>query len=262
MARPVLAALTVLFCLTSLIQAQEAGGRERHLALAAGPLFISQRDEIASPLRYGGVAPFAEVVYVTQTHRRSLALRFGAAIGTLGSALTDGNDVPRQRTWRAWIETEYAHALSTAQSPTRWFLGARAAVEGTVIQHFYADPGGHVAGYLFLSAVLGPVVAVQRPMGAHGTMAAQLCVPVVALIARPYSSVLEIPGLGLHVRGATLNEFQAAQLRATYTIELQPGTGLIVGYRLAIESYRDAQSFRLASQGASVGAVLRLSGGA
>jgi hypothetical protein len=88
-------------------------------------------------------------------------------------------------------------------------------------------------------------------------MTAQLCVPVVALIARPYLSVVEIP----RVRGATLNEFQAAQLRATYTIEVKPGTGLQVGYRLAIESYRDAQPFRFALQGASVGAVLRLSGG-
>jgi hypothetical protein len=262
MPRPSVAVLAASILLAPLAQGQESVGRGRRLTLAAGPLLISQRDENASPLRYGGAGPSVQIGYGTKTDRRSLAVRLGGAIGALRSSVTDASELPRQETYRGWLEVEYARSPSAADSHTRWFLGGLLAVHGTGIHHFYAL-GESQAGYAFFSAALGPVVAVERATRDRMTVSAQLGIGLFALIARPsgvyYRSGHLIPvAFRLHV--AAVDAFQTADLRAAYTVSLTRRVDIALGYGLVLERYRDAQPFRFASQGVSLVLVSALGG--
>ena len=260
MPRWALGVVIVPWLLASPCQAQEEPAREHHLTVAGGPSFVSQRDANASPLRYGGTAVSFQAGYAARTGGTWLAVRVGGALGNLRSDLTQDN-LPRQEVWRGWVETEYAHVL-ISDYRTRWLLGARLAVHGTAIHHFYADPGGSEAGYTFASAALGPIVAVERAIGAHTTVSAWLGASLFALIARPYvgGGFLNQGGVP-HVRAAALDLFQAPQLTAAYATEIDRGTDLVVAYHAVVERYRDSQPFRYASQDVSVALQLRLGGG-
>lgn len=260
MGRPMVGVIVTSLFLAALAQGQEAPGRGRRLTFGAGPLLISQRDENASPLRYGGAAPFLDLGYVTQTDRGRLALRLGGGFGVLGSALTGDSDFPRQETWRWGVEVEYARALTATDSRTRWFLGARIAGRGTAIQHLYA-PDGNEGAYAFATVALGPVIALQRVTGARTTLDARLSTAVLALVGRPYGAfyadVHRIPD-ALHPRIATVDAFQSGDFEAAYTAEIRHRADIVLGYRLLVERYRDAERFRFAAQGVSVALALRL----
>jgi hypothetical protein len=264
--RPIVVAALGVLLLVQTSRAQEAPNLGRRLSLVVGPLFIAQRDEQASPVRYGGATPFLQVTYATRTNRRRVELRVGGAIGTLRSALTGTNDLPRQRTWRGWVEFEYARRLRASDSRTRLLLGGLIAARGTLIHHLYGVPGSNDGGYAFFSTTLGPVVAMERMIGAHTTLTARLGIPVLALIGRPYSifSPLYIGAPsrtgGLRIRVATVDAFQAADFTAAYAAMLRPGAELVFGYHLVVERYRDVQPFRFASQGVSLAVALRLGG--
>lgn len=259
----VVVAATACLLLVPTSSAQEAPNLGRQLSLVVGPLFISQRDENASPLRYGGTAPFVQVGYATRTSRRELELHVGGAVATLRSALTQSDNLPRQTTWRGWAELDYTHRLGSPDARTHWLLGGRIAARGTAIHHLYAESGGTDAGYAFLSAAFSPVVAVVRATSARTTMRARLGVGVLALIGRPYSFF----GIGgvfparLLVRLATVNTFQAADFTASFAAEVSHRADLVLGYHLVAERYADTQPFRFASIEASVALALCLGGG-
>ncbi len=63
--------------------------------ILAGPLDMAGRDEHASPLRYDGAGPFLQISYAHRTARVALAARLGGVIGTLRSAATGADDLPR-----------------------------------------------------------------------------------------------------------------------------------------------------------------------
>ena len=243
--------------------AQEGPNVGRRLSLVVGPVFVSQRDEKASPVRYGGTAPFAEVAYTTQTSRRKLDLRLGGAIGTLRSALTQSNSRPQQRIGRGWVNVEYDRALSAAHSTTRWLLGGRLSASGTVIHHAYASAAGNDQGYAFFSTTLGPVAAVERVGGERTTLSAALCVPILALIGRPYSVFAPFydhphpNGIDPELQLTTVGAFQAADFTAAYTAH-RSGADMTLGYNLIVERYRDAEPFRFASQSISLTVALRV----
>lgn len=244
---------------------QENPNVGRRVALVVGPVFVSQRDEKASPVRYSGAAPFLEVGYTTRTTRRKLDLRLGGALGTLQSALTQSNNLPQQTIGRGWVSLEYSRTLGAPPFPTRWLLGGRLSASGTVTQHAYASAAGSDQGYAFFSTTLGPVVAVEHTSGERATLSAALSVPVLALITRPYSVFVLYykpppANLGLHSRLTTVGAFQAADFRAAYTAH-RSGADLMLGYHLLVERYRDSEPFRFASQRVSLTLALRVGGG-
>ena len=245
--------------LASTSPAQEGPIREHQLSVGGGPLFVSQRDANASPLRYGGTASSFHAGYAARTGGQWVAVRLGGALGSLRSDLTQG-DLPRQEAWRGWIETEYARVL-ISDFRTRWLLGARLAAHGTAIHHFYADPGRSEAGYTFFSAALGPIVGVERAIGGRTTVSAWLGASLLALIARPYvgGSFLEQGG-ALHLRVAAVDAFQAPQLTAVYTTEIARGTDFVLVYHATVERYRDSQPFRYASQDVCLALQVRFGG--
>lgn len=260
--RPIVVAAVAWSLLVPTSRAQEAPNLGRRLSLVVGPLFVSQRDEHASPLRYGGAAPFVQIGYATRTSRRDLELRVGSAIGTLRSALTQADNLPRQRTWRAWAEFDYTHRLGSPDARTHWLLGGRITARGTAIQHLYAQSGGTDAGYAFLSAAFSPLIGVVRATSARTTMRARLGVGVLALIGRPYSFF----GIGgvfpdhLPARVVTVNAFQAADFTASFAAEVGHRADLVLGYQLVVERYADTQPFRFASIEASLALAWRLGG--
>jgi len=266
MRRPIVVAALAGSLLVPASGAQEAPNLERRLSLVVGPLFIAQRDEQASPVRYGGATPFLQVTYATRTNRRRVELRVGGATGTLRSALTGAYDLPRQRTWRGWVELEYARRLRASDSRTRLLFGGLIAARGTLIHHLYDVPGSNDGGYAFFGTILGPVVAIERMIGEHTTLKARLGIPVLALIGRPYSVFYPLyidhppRAGGLRIRVATVDAFQAADFTAACAAMLRPGAELVVGYHLVVERYRDVQPFRFASQGVSLALALRLGG--
>ena len=265
MLRPLVVAGLAWTILVPMSAAQREPHAGRRLTLAVGPLFLAQRDEIASPVRYGGTAPFLEVGYTTRTSRRKIDLRVGGAIGTLRSALTRGNDLPHQRTGRGWVNLEYSRTLGPPGTRARWLVGGLMSSRGTVIFHYYGA-GGNDGGYAFFSTTVGPVITVERASGERTALSARLSVPVVALIGRPYGTfglLYTDPrpnGTGLQLRVVTVAAFQAADFAATYTATHRSGADLVLGYHLVVERYRDDESFRFASQGVSLTLALRLGG--
>lgn len=260
---PVVGLLAALVCLASLVQAQEGAGHGRRLTLLAGPLLISQRDEIASPLRYGGAVPFLEVGYSTRTDRRALAFRLGGGFGWLRSDLTGADDLPRQGTARDWIEVEYTRSLGAAASRTHWFVGALLAGHRTLIRHFYAQPAGTTAGTAFYSAGLGPVIAIEHALGEETRLTARVGVPLLALLGRPYGPFrgrvfLFPPHLPLRV--ATLTDHRAVDFTAAYTANVRRRWAIMIGHRLVVQRYYGDQPFHFASQSFSLAAALRLAG--
>lgn len=263
--RPLVVTVGAWSLLVPAAATQENPNVGRRVSLVVGPLFVSQRDEKASPVLYGGAAPFLEVGYTTRTGHRKLDLRMGGALGTLRSALTQPNDLPHQKTLRGWINVEYARALGAPYGQTRWMLGGRMSANATVIHHVYDAPTGNEQGYAFFTTTLGPVVVVERAGGERATLSAALGVPVLALIGRPYSVFAPFyndprpSGIGFWPRVATVGEFQAADFTAAYTAH-RSGADLVLGYHLVVERYRDVEPFRFASQGVSLTLAMRVGG--
>jgi hypothetical protein len=264
--RTIVVAGTAWSMLAPKAAAQENPNVGRRLSLVVGPLFVSQRDEKASPVRYDGAVPFLEVGYTTRTTRRILDLRMGGAFGILRSTLTQRNDVPHQKTMRGWITLEYSRALRAPCCRTRWLVGGRVSANATVIAHVYDASTGNEQGYGFFSTTLGPVLAVQRASGERATLSATLGVPLLALIGRPYSVFAPFyndprpNGIGFWPRLATVGEFQAADFTAAYTAH-RSGADLVLGYHLVVERYRDVEPFGFAAQGVSLTLAVRMGGG-
>jgi hypothetical protein len=246
--------------LASPSDAQENAASGHRVTLAVGPLLVTQRDEHASPLRYRGTASFFEVSYAPSGVRRSLAVRLGGAFGNLRSGLTQPDHLPRQATYRGWFEVEYLRSLSTADSRTRWGLGALLAARGTVIHHLYDQSGGADAGYAFVSTTLGPVLSLRRAAGRHTTLGMRLGVPLLAVIQRPYGMV-NPDDASLRSQVATMDTFQALDFMVTCTRRLPGGSDITLGYRLVVERYRDAEPFQSASGAVSLALALRVGGG-
>lgn len=265
MLRPLVAAGVWWTILVPISAAQEPPNLGRRLSFVVGPLFLAQRDEKASPVRYSGAARFLEVGYTTRTSRRKVDLRVGGAVGTLRSALTQPDGFPRQSSGRWWAHLELSRAVGAPRSGTRWLVGGVMSANGTLTFHYYAS-GGNNGGYAFFSTTLGPVVTVERARGERATLSARLSVPVLAVIARPYGVFTPLyrdprpRGTGLPLRVATVNVLQAADFTATYTTTRRAGVDLVIGYHLVVEHYRDEERFRFASQRVSLALALRLGG--
>ncbi len=263
----IVAALVASSLLVSISRAQEPPNLGRRVSLVVGPLFISQRDENASPMRYSGAAPFLQIGYAALSSRRAIEVRVGGGLGTLRSALTGDNGLPHQTTGRSWAELEYRRLLGPRDARIRWLLGGLFAAHATVILHYGAAAGDDDAGYAFFTTTVGPVVALERASGQHTTLRARLSVPVVTLIGRPYTVFYALyydprPNTdGLHLRVATVDTFQGADFTASYTTALRRSADLVVGYHIVAERYLDAEPFRFASQGMSLALALRLGGG-
>lgn len=259
--RSLVAVLAVWSLLAQPAEAQATADRGRRLTLLVGPMLMTERDENASPLRYGGPAALFEIGYATRTDHRAIALRSGIAVGTLRSELTQPNDRPRQETLRDWIQGEYVRSLSAANSRTRWLAGALLAGHRTVIRHRYARGGS--ARYAFYSAALGPVVTVERALGEQTTLIARLGAPVIAFVGRPYGALrgsfyLIPPHLPLRV--ATVPRYQAVDFTVAYTTNVRHRAAIVIGHHLDVQRYHDGQPFRFASQSVSFAVALRLGG--
>jgi hypothetical protein len=256
-----------LACLlhVSVVAAQSIPYAGRHLSITVGPLFIAQRDEKASPVRYGGAAPFIELAYSTGTTRRRFDARIGGAYGGMRSSLTRPDDLPRQQSGRAWLDIEYSCSLTARPSGTRWFLGGLLSTHGTLIEHHYTTVGYNDAIFAFFSAALGPVVSVSHGMGDR-VLSARLGVPFVALVARPYDVFVPLyqeprpSGTHLDSRIVTMWAFRAVDFSAAYTAMHRSRTRLVLGYRLVVERYSDDEPFRFASQALSVTLAIRIGG--
>jgi len=255
------AAIAALSCVTPATEAQEAIAAARALTLIVGPLLTAERDEHASPLRYDGAGPFMQASYVYRTERVALAVRLGGAIGTLRSAMTGADDLPRQELTRGWIDVEYAHVLGTPRARTRWLLGGGLAQRATLLRHLTVPADANSVGYALYSASIGPLFGIERAIGRLGRLRAQLAVPVLALIGRPYGGLYNkltlIPD-ALRLRLATVKAFQAVDVTAAHAVEVGGSTDLVLSYRLVVERYRDAEPFGSASQAMSLGLALRL----
>jgi hypothetical protein len=265
MLRPLVVAGLAWTTLVPLSAAQDPPNLGRRLTFVVGPLFLAQRDDKASPVRYSGAATFLEVGYTTRTSRRTVDLRVGGAVSTLRSGLTQSDGFPRQATSRWWAHLELSRAVGAPRSGTRWLVGGLLSAQGTLSFHYYTS-GGNNGGYAFFSTTLGPVVTVERARHERAMVSARLSVPVFTVVARPYGVFAPLyreprpRGTGLPLRVATVDVFQAADFTATYTATRRAGVDFALGYHLIVERYRDEERFRFASQAFSLALALRLGG--
>jgi len=237
-----------------------AGGQEpfaagRSWEVGVGVAGIVHRDDVASPMRYGGWAPLGQVGYRREGPSGSLEVRAGATGGNLTSAITE-EGLPRQSALRGWVEAEYLRVVRGRSGRTRLLAGAECRLAASTHRHYYADPGRSGARFAFLSAALAPAAGFEHRVGSGGVLSAHLSVAALAVVGRPYSDVRLLARSGLPVRAVTLDGYRAVGLAARYAVRVGRRARLSIGYRLRVERLDDAQPYRAATQSATLAAAL------
>lgn len=241
---------------------QDPTASARHLSFALGSVLISQRDESASPLRYTGVGALLQGEYAARGDRRWLTLRIGGELGTLRSALTGANTLPRQAVWRGWLDVEHARRLTRNGARLRLYFGGVLTAHATITRHSFGD--GSETGAALFRVSLSPVATLEGAVGRRGTWSTSLAVPVVALIGRPYGNFYRATGLrtppNLSWQVLTPTMYRAGDLSVTYTARFGDGRAVVIRHELAIEHYRGAQAFRFAAQGLTLALDVPIAG--
>ena len=240
--------------------AQDLTDAEHRLTVLSGLAFAAERDALASPARYSGVAPFLQVGYLAADHDHGIAVRLGFSDGTLTSPNTDpSTDLPHQESLRGWLEAEYVHRVGRGEGSLRWSVGGILAVHATLVDHFYAT--GSDFGYGLFSASLGPAVSVAHPVGERSSLSARLAVPVLALVGRPYGDFRLVTAGSFPFRLVTVNVFQGVDLSAVFATPISPGLDFAFGYHLVLERFEDSDPVRYAAQSFSLELAVRLGAG-
>jgi hypothetical protein len=135
-------------------------------------------------------------------------------------------------------------------------LGVDLQATAAVIVHNYVDPEARTMSYVFGTTTLGPAMLLQRPLG-DGSATIQLSVPVVGVVAQPYSAVwTSRPPLDLHF--ATLASLRSASAAFAYRSPVHYGVRLLSEYRLGVMRYEDVLPVRGLSHSVAIGIARHL----
>lgn len=232
----------------------------RRLEVSAGVAWLSLRDETASPLRYGARTPSLQVGYAVLRARSRFAVRAGTAFGSLTSSISD-NGLPREADVHGWIEGEYLRTLGPGNGAWRWMAGGALAARVAGRKHYFANPARSGVGYGFASLALAPAGALELRTGADGILSARLAIPLLALVSRPYSDVLEIKYDGVPIRVVSVGRYRALDAGAAYARPVGSGIEVVIGYRLVVERFDDVQPYRSAHHALWLATTVRLGAG-
>jgi hypothetical protein len=241
--------LVLMLALSSPAAAQDSVGAGTRLAVTVGLTRTDRRDDNASPLRYGGFGPSAEVAYSHRGPHWHLIMRAGLAWGTLASQLTTGS-VPQESHGEAWVDAELLRG-------TRWRIGVLANGRATDWTHIYDGPSGYPASFSFLSTSVAPVLGWQRRRERSG-LALRFAVPVIAWVRRPYSDDRVATAANQKSRLETVAHFQSFDLRASVAARIGRRSDFLLEYRLIGQRHDRIAPFRSLSGTASGGVSVRV----
>jgi hypothetical protein len=135
-------------------------------------------------------------------------------------------------------------------------LGIDLQATAAVIAHSYMDPDTRKMSYVFGTMTLGPALLLERALG-EGSATVQLSVPVVGVVAQPYSAVwTSRPPLDLHF--ATLASLRSASATVAYRSPVHYGVALLTEYRLNVMRYEHVLPVRGLSHSIAVGIARHL----
>jgi hypothetical protein len=123
-----------------------------------------------------------------------------------------------------------------------------------VLDHQYTDASAQNMSYMFGAATIGPAMLWTKRLGV-GTGALQLGVPLVGLVAQPYSAV-RLGQFNPAFHWATLTSLSGASAAASYTLPITSRLGMRYEYDLGLTRYDGVLPVRVLNQSLSVGFVL------
>jgi hypothetical protein len=243
-----IACYALLLCAPA-TEAQSAHAtNQRELSISAGLAFSDRVDEVVSPSRFAGAGLDAGIGYASLGGKAAIlvSLRGGtralSASGAQrsGEQLTDGE-----------LHVSVFPVRGTSALGTRVMLGIDLQASAAVISHHYMDPEERTMSYVFGTMTLGPAIMLEHSLGA-GTATVQLAVPVVGVVAQPYSAVWSSrPPLDLHV--ATLGSLRSAAAAVAYRSPARYGVALLSEYRLSVMRYEHVLPVRGLSHSVAIG---------
>lgn len=253
------ACFVILLCASALglapARAQSSPLSGDRLALSAGLAYAVQRDERASSLSYTGVGPSLDLTVTHHTDASRLDVDVAAAFARSTSSITT-NALPFEREHAFTLRVAYLHRVRGGGAHrSAWLVGAAAGGELFASDHHFDDPEQRIGSYGIGLATLAPAVAWELRLG-HGALAADLDVPVVGFVWRPYAEFR-------HLRDArrsfiTLADLHAAHAGIEYAHPLGPRVVASLGYRLSALDVRQTQRYARMSQSMVVRMSVRL----
>jgi hypothetical protein len=228
------------------------------LLVSAGVSHAVERDQRASPLAYSGTGPVVDLAFVHRSDRALLEVGVAGTSRRATSRITQ-HDLPYERAFTGRVRAEYYRLVSGGTGArTSWFVGGAVRAEATGEDHHYADLDVQTGSYGFGLASLAPAVLWEARFTRGRTISARLSVPVLAVVSHPYFNRgfdVDAP-----LRTVTVGALRAASGAIQYTQPVGGRTAVVVGYRLWVLNYRDAQAYRRMSQALIASLSLHLGG--
>jgi hypothetical protein len=238
----VLSALAALACADTM-SAQELRSVGRvELALLAGR--IDKRDAIISPLRYGGTTTGLRAGY----SRESVRGQTEVAIWIGGGGLTSARGAGSEAFGVAGVEAAVVQRISSAL-----MLGLAMDGEFLETQHRYQS-GRNPEVFEMAVVAITPVLR-WIPVRMNGRMQVGVSLPILTLVARPYS---RINGQDVPWTVVGPARWRAASLRLQYTSTEARRIAARLSYDVDVRSYQDELGFTSLENRLRLGALIRL----
>ena len=177
--------LVLLFLAGEPVVAQIQSGTFHTIGLHSGYLYMANRDDLESPMRYSGAALPLMLSYGYHGEINLHSVRLSFHGGSLESVLTSDRGHRIDATGGA-IEYSYLHSIEILQEPSfQTFFGVTWNNEAQIRNHIYSTyQGGSWRFFEFYSSLSITGHAEYR-ISERGSMNARLSMPLVAFVVRP-----------------------------------------------------------------------------
>jgi hypothetical protein len=225
----------------------------RELQFTGGITHSDRIDGVVSPSRFSGAGLDAGVGYVSLGSTMTFVMKANVGTRTLSSSGVQGSD---ERVKDGEIHLMALTAPAARAIGTRVSLGVDLQTSAALIAHRYVDPNARTMSYVFGTMTLGPAMFVEHAVG-DGSATAQLSVPVVGIVAQPYSAIWSERS-PLDLCFATLNSLRSVSAAAAYKSASHLGVSMLYEYRISVMHYEHVLPVRGLSQSVSAGFARRL----
>jgi hypothetical protein len=226
---------------------------QRELSITAGLTRSDRLDKVVSPSRFAGAGIDVGLAYASLGNTATILVSLRGGARTLTAA---GPQLSGERLTDGDFHISAFRARGTSVLGARLKLGIDLQATAAVIVHSYMDPEARTMSYVFGTTTLGPALLLERPLG-DGSATVQLSVPVMGVVAQPYSAVwTSRPPLDLHF--ATIASLRSASASVAYSSPVHFGVCLVSEYRLGVMRYEDVLPVRGLSHSVAIGVARHL----
>jgi hypothetical protein len=247
--------LILLSLATRSADAQSQDSLRHSIGVHSGYLYLANRDDLASPMRYsGGSSPWMlSYDYLGDIHRHSIRLSYRTS--QLESAIAS-NGLHEGDERGASIEYTYSHKVNIVDVRNlRTFLGATWENSIDAIEyHYNLQYGGGITHNGCAYSSFGVTALAEYRSSTHGTLNARLSIPLVAFAIRPGWAItapssdekvwnelsMEENPLDLILKSGRFvswNSFRGVSVSVGYDYALAPSLGFNVRYAFQYTYY-------------------------